>query len=280
MKKNWLKLLVMVAIGLMVTGCSSPSTKADTLKDSSEATSDSTKKDGTITFYIARHGKTMLNTTDRVQGWSDAVLTPAGIEVAEYLGTGLQDTDFVAAYSSDSGRSMQTAHHVLEKSGQSDLELKTDERLREFNFGTYEGDLNHTMWTDLATKEGKTLEEWKATMTPESFANGVAELDKGRDPENLNWPAEDYHTITTRLKAGMDDIVKAVEKEGGGNVLIVSHGLSISALVDVLDPEFDNDNAPLKNASITKITYQDGKYTVETVGDMSYVEAGQAANKK
>lgn len=31
-----------------------------------------------LTLYIVRHGKTMLNTTDRVQGWSDAVLTPEG----------------------------------------------------------------------------------------------------------------------------------------------------------------------------------------------------------
>lgn len=33
----------------------------------------------------------MLNTTDCVQGWSDAVLTPAGV--------GLKDVDFQAVYS-------------------------------------------------------------------------------------------------------------------------------------------------------------------------------------
>ena len=53
-------------------------------------TSYSAAKDNEVVLYIVRHGKTMLNTTDRVQGWSDAVLTPAGIEVAEYLGRNIQ----------------------------------------------------------------------------------------------------------------------------------------------------------------------------------------------
>ena len=39
-----------------------------------------------LTLYIVRHGKTMLNTTDRVQGWSDAVLTPEGEKVVTATG--------------------------------------------------------------------------------------------------------------------------------------------------------------------------------------------------
>lgn len=39
-----------------------------------------------ITFYIARHGQTMMNALDRVQGWCDSPLTHQGIEVARYLG--------------------------------------------------------------------------------------------------------------------------------------------------------------------------------------------------
>ena len=245
-------------------------------------TSYSAAKDNEVVLYIVRHGKTMLNTTDRVQGWSDAVLTPAGIEVAEYLGAGLKEKKikFSAAYSSDSGRSIQTADIVLEKTGQKAVPLKTDWRLREFNFGTYEGDLNHTMWTDIAKSQGKTLEEWQAAgISPKDFANSVAALDKGRDPEGLNWPAEDYETITKRLKAGIDEIVKESARKGGGNVLIVSHGLSITALVNTLDPEL-NVPAGLKNASVTKVIYKNGKYVIKEVGDMSFVELGQKLGGK
>lgn len=31
----------------------------------------------------------------------------------------------------------------------------------------------------------------------------------------------------------------------------------------------------VENASVTKVLYEDGKYTVESVGDMSYVEKGK-----
>ena len=41
----------------------------------------------------------MLNTTDCVQGWSDAVLTPAGEEVVTAAGVGLKDVDFQVVYS-------------------------------------------------------------------------------------------------------------------------------------------------------------------------------------
>ena len=39
-----------------------------------------------VTIYLTRHGKTWLNTVDRVQGWSDSPLTDAGAEVATKLG--------------------------------------------------------------------------------------------------------------------------------------------------------------------------------------------------
>ena len=35
------------------------------------------KDDGSINIYFARHGKTLLNTFDRVQGWADSPLTKA-----------------------------------------------------------------------------------------------------------------------------------------------------------------------------------------------------------
>ena len=217
-----------------------------------------------------------------MQGYSDAPLTEAGIEVAEYLGAGLKEKKirFAAAYSSDSGRSIQTANIVLEKTGQKSLQLKTDWRLREFNFGTYEGDLNHTMWTEIAKSQGKTLEEWQAAgISPKDFANSVAALDRGKAPDGINWPAEDYETITKRLKEGIDEIAKESAGKGGGNILLVSHGLSITALVNTLDPGL-NVPAGLKNASVTVVSYKNGKYEVREVGDMSFVELGQKLSGK
>ena len=54
-----------------------------------------------VNLYVTRHGKTMFNNVHRAQGWSDTPLTKPGIEVAEQLGRGLKDVNFIAAYSSD-----------------------------------------------------------------------------------------------------------------------------------------------------------------------------------
>lgn len=254
---------------VLLTGCGAGSSVSKEKEKSGEPTE--------LTLYIVRHGKTMLNTTDRVQGWSDAVLTPEGEEVVTAAGVGLKDIEFQNVYSSDSGRAVQTAELILKENTKSaDLRVQTDDRLREFNFGTYEGDLNHTMWQDIADDQGVTLEEFMKNMTPESFANSVAKLDaKNITEETSNWPAEDYETITKRLKAGLDDIVaKEMKKDGNGNILITSHGLSISALLSVLFDDFKIPEGGLKNASVSTITYKDGKYLLETVNDLSYVEAG------
>lgn len=229
-----------------------------------------------ITIYVVRHGRTMLNTTDRVQGWSDAVLTPEGEEVVEAAGRGLADVEFQSAYSSDSGRAIQTAEIILAANGASgDLALVHDPRLREFNFGTWEGDLNHTMWQAIADDQGVTLEEFQATFTPEVFANSVAKLDAQNPEAAKNWPAEDYATIEARLSEALDEIVATETAKGNGNVLLVSHGLSISALFDMLIEDYEGPQGGLKNASVSILRYADGEYTLESLNDVSYIEAGQ-----
>ncbi|MDP4057635.1 phosphoglycerate mutase family protein, partial [Escherichia coli] len=57
-----------------------------------------------------RHGKTMFNTIGRAQGWSDTPLTAAGEQGIIELGLGFKEKGikFDRAYSSDSGRTIQT----------------------------------------------------------------------------------------------------------------------------------------------------------------------------
>ncbi|MFT4135420.1 histidine phosphatase family protein [Microbacterium sp.] len=271
MKKN--KSVLALAVGALLavtalTGCTQGQTDTSTASESAQATTDE------VTLYVVRHGRTMLNTTDRVQGWSDAVLTPEGEEVVTAAGRGLADVEFQGAYSSDSGRAMQTANIILDENTASDVTLETDSRLREFNFGTWEGDLNENMWQAIADLRGITLEEFLATSDPEAFANSVAQLDAQNPEAAENWPAEDYATITARLTEGIDEIVAKEVKKGDGNVLVVSHGLSITALIDTLVPDFEIPAGGLKNASVTTIVYKDGEYSIGDYNDLSYVEKG------
>lgn len=274
----------MMAVALtIITGC----------KENVSSKTSKVDKNAEVTIYLTRHGKTMLNTTDRSQGWIDAPLTPAGVEIAEYLGKGLkaEKVTFDAVYSSDSGRAVETANIALKNSGQEDLlkNLKTDKRLREVNFGTYEGMPNEEMWTAIAEKQGKTLDAFQAGMAKDGFVNTIKgfadtlhELDKAKLEElaqknkvpaaDVSWQAEDYQTVIARSKLALDDIVKDAQKNGQKNILVTSHGMTIAALVSSLDEKAPVPATGLKNASVSKITYKDGQYKVATVNDLTYVE--------
>jgi len=89
--------------------------------------------------------------------------------------------------------------------------------------------------------------------------------------------AEDWKTFSTRIKRELDNISEETAQNGGGNVLVVSHGITITSLVDMIDSS--KIILGLENASVTKIIYKDGKYTIESVGDMSYVEKGKESAK-
>lgn len=286
MKKLCLKLAMMAVALTIITGC----------KENVSSKTSKVDKNAEVTIYLTRHGKTMLNTTDRSQGWIDAPLTPAGVEIAEYLGKGLkaEKVTFDAVYSSDSGRAVETANIALKNSGQEDLpkNLKTDKRLREVNFGTYEGMLNEEMWTAIAEKQGKTLDAFQAGMAKDGFVNTIKgfadtlhELDKAKLEElaqknkvpaaDVSWQAEDYQTVIARSKSALDDIVKDAQKNGQKNILVTSHGMTIAALVSSLDEKAPVPATGLKNASVSKITYKDGQYKVATVNDLTYVEKGE-----
>ncbi|MEI5991831.1 hypothetical protein A5881_003370 [Enterococcus termitis] len=273
------KMVVGVALlSMVLVGCSNGTAKEEKKADIKE------KENSEVVIYLARHGKTMLNTVDRSQGWIDAPLTPAGVEVAEQLGKGLSDVTFDKVVTSDSGRAIETAELVLKNNGQEKLtkEMTKDKRLREYNFGTYEGLMNEEMLTAVAKEQGKTYEEYNEWMKEVGFYKGIIEfadvlsdLDKKNVEEGVNWPAEDSKTIVARLTAGLDDIVKDAEKEGANNVLVVSHGMSIITLLGELDANADLPDGGLKNASVSKVTYKDGKYTIDSVNDLSYVEKGK-----
>ncbi|UTG85541.1 histidine phosphatase family protein [Bacillus paranthracis] len=219
-----------------------------------------------VTLYVTRHGKTILNTNHRAQGWADSPLVEKGVEVASNLGTGLKDIHFTSAYSSDSGRAIETANLVLKYSEQSKLKLEQRKKLRELNFGIFEGEKLDNMWDAVGKAAGVASPEELMKFSIQE----VIDLIRAADPTKQ---AEDWELFSTRIKAEIDNISEEVAKDGGGNVLVVVHGLLITTLIEMLDS--NKTKLGVENASVTKIVYQDGTYTVESVGDMSYVAKGK-----
>ena len=78
--------------------------------------------------------------------------------------------------------------------------------------------------------------------------------------------------MSSRIWEGFSDIAKEIEAADGGNALIVSHGMTIGTFVYLIDQTRPHG---LDNGSVTVIEYENGQFTVDCIGDMSYREVGK-----
>lgn len=85
-------------------------------------------------LWLIRHAQTLWNAEKRIQGQSDAPLSPVGVAQAELLRNRLRNVRFDRVYSSDTQRAVRTAQIVF-----GDREVIFEPRLRELNYGTLEG---------------------------------------------------------------------------------------------------------------------------------------------
>jgi len=85
---------------------------------------------------LVRHGETEWNIARIRQGHLDSRLTEKGIAQAKALAQRLAREKFMALYSSDLGRAVQTAMAIAELTGH---EIVTDPRLRERHLGIFQG---------------------------------------------------------------------------------------------------------------------------------------------
>jgi probable phosphoglycerate mutase len=223
-----------------------------------------------VTIYVTRHGRTLFNTKDLVQGWADSPLTPEGITVAEDLGRGLRDVSFDYVVSSDLVRARQTAQIVMGQNRASkDYQLEDSAMIREACYGHFEGDPNSSMIAAFSAELGVPPE----TMMQDTYIwLKSADMIKQMDTSGMG---EDAATIKSRMQAKLTEIAKAQAKKGG-NVLFVAHGQSINIMLSDLDPAFTYTGTTLANAAVCKIVYQDGTFTIESFNDTSYIDAGKA----
>lgn len=229
-----------------------------------------------LTIYVVRHGKTIMNTLDRVQGWCDSPLTQEGIDAARYLGYGMSDIQFRSAYCSDLRRTRQTVQVILGAKGQDDIPVTELAGLREACFGSFEADFNHVMWHNAALYMHYTSHEemYKAIVAKEISYKEVLNTIKLLDTMGL---AENFMQVEARTQESLKILAENEIQKGDGNILVVSHGMSILAMLLGLggDKLFTRH---LDNAAVCKVSYQDGEFTVESIGDMSYLEKGRKAN--
>lgn len=230
-----------------------------------------------ITFYVVRHGKTLMNTLDKVQGWCDSPLTEEGVRIAKYLGIGLSDIPFRSAYCSTLKRTKDTANIILEAKGQGDIIPRETEGFKEAGFGSFESGSNSELWENAA----KHLHYTSAHMMSKDVLAGKLEyrtiMSAIKDLDTFDM-AESYDEVEFRAQTALRTIAKEEAAKGSGNILIVAHAMSIVAMLMNLGGNrlF---HGLVENASVCKVIYEDKVFMVESMNDLSFVEKGKNLQK-
>ena len=86
-----------------------------------------------ITYFV--HGTTFDNEAGISSGWKNVRLSPLGVEQNKALRKQIKGWHFDAVYSSDLHRAVATAETLFERK----MKIRFDERLRECNYGRYNG---------------------------------------------------------------------------------------------------------------------------------------------
>ncbi|HEY0214814.1 MAG TPA: histidine phosphatase family protein [Cellulomonas sp.] len=274
-----------VAAMLLLAGCGGGSPAAPTTSAGSAdtgataaAAAPTTTGDGTgdVTVYLVRHGETVFNLLGQMSGWSDSPLTPDGEELADTAGQALAGHDFVAAYASDLGRTRQTAERVLAAQGDDAPELVTMPELREWSFGGFEGMPNDDAWGTILAEHGydwaEVQRDYAGFAEEAGGATALATMVAESDPLGL---AQDEAAITERMRAGFDRLVAEVAAAGGGEVLVVSHGMAIGSLLALLDPEGYQPTA-MHNLALSVVEVRGGRVEVVSAGETDYLGAADA----
>lgn len=156
-------------------------------------------------IFIARHGETEYNRTNRIQGRGiDESLNDTGRRQAQAIGEMLGSRSIHRVFSSSLNRSMETAQIVADRLT---LEIESYRELDEMNFGIIEGQPIEEI--------GHHLEElhknWKSGNT--TFA-----LEQGESPEEV------LQRVLQRMKL-------LLKEHQGRGVLFVLHGRLIRILL-------------------------------------------------
>ena len=273
MKRKFLCVILMLVMMFSLAACASSNQNVNESSNEENQTAEEQKEPGNATIYLVRHGKTILNNTDRAQGWADGPLIPEGEELIKNVGKGLAEIPFIAAYSSDSGRAIQTANLILgeNKTDAKSIELVQNQGIREGYFGAYEGEKNEVMWGDAAKHLGfDNQEELLASggNIIEKIMNAVAEIDSSGE-------AESYEELKDRSFSEFESIANDAYEKGGGNVLVVSHGITMGTILAQIDASIVPAEG-FANGSVTKLEFDGNVWKVLEVNELKYAEEGKS----
>ncbi len=205
-------------------------------------------------LILIRHGQTEWNLQGRIQGHLHGELSALGKRQAEALAARLATISFEALYSSDLHRAVRTAEPIARASGHA---IHTDARLREKNYGDF---------------EGLTMSEVRERY-PDDFTRMV-----GPDDDYVIPGGESRRRKNARVIACIEELAA---RHAGRRVLVVTHGGVLSCLFQyVLGVTLGSPRRfPLYNAGMNTV-YRNAKgWHLGPWGDVAHLD-GLAEEEK
>lgn len=200
------------------------------------------------TLYFVRHGQTIWNTEKRMQGRKNSPLTEEGVRQAESLGNAIKDSiniDYII--SSPSKRALQTSRYInnyLHKN----IEVEND--LQEIDMGLWEG----KTYSEISEKDPL---DW------DLYWNNPLEY-------RASNKGETYSQLIKRSSSALKNIIN---NRSDSNILIVSHRITLRAMIATLQNKKITDVPDLSSTSISKCTISSqGSVTFEYINDTSHYQ--------
>lgn len=194
------------------------------------------------TIYLIRHGETYWNREQRLQGQLDSDLTDEGIRQAKRIADKLNGVNFDALYSSDLNRAMHTAKIISQYINHEPVIF--DERLRERNFGIFQG----YTWPEINRK-------YPSEAASELSGNPMYQVPGGESKNQLLERAKSFFT-------------EMLTRHTGGRILVISHGGIINVWTKyVLQVPLDKPRRfSLDNAAVNIYENINGNWFVKAFG--------------
>lgn len=217
-------------------------------------------------LHLVRHGQTLFNRYNRLQGWSNSPLTQSGLKDAERAASKLAHVRFSAAYCSDTTRAMITAQTILAANQASRPlpELKSDMHFREQCYGYFEGQDMSASWWAAGAPHG--VGSYNAIV--EQFGLGAS--------RDFLHEADPFHDAETddeywqRIEGGFTIIAENPQLQEGDDVLVISHGNTLLSLMHRYAPEgYDLRERP-RNGSVTSLDFETSNPIAQAITVVSY----------
>jgi probable phosphoglycerate mutase len=178
-----------------------------------------------------RHGQTLFNEREKIQGWTDSPLTELGKRQPLYAKKYFEENGIVFdhVYCSTSERASDTLELIT------DMPYERLKGIKEMNFGIFDG-------------------ESEALHQPKNKPNQRAWED-----EYVKFGGEDMRNVLVRVN---NTLTELMERDDHFNVLAISHAGACAVFTLNWFPELCRETFKLTNCCILKFEYEDGKFTL------------------